>query len=458
MGLNAYLLPTLPIENLFNMTALESNSDSKIMKKVDGIERNVDKDDLAEGNEINSESGDSEEEEDDVKNKFGEIMADLKSCAKTSQVMSGTFDLATHIGVQAFIRKNKDDLGTVTPKKQTLLHLIAECERRELPHTQALELFIHGLVNMPENLLERQDDNGKTPLFCAITNKRHRLAKIMCNAHGDINSILKISKIPGASKSANCIHQAIMKKSSKKDDEFIKFLIQKADEDTLLAVDENELTPLHLAVEYQRCDDSQLSIIKALVEGCDKVLDMTYKHPEMGSLSPYLHHEITYQQAKRNEGQMTERKQNAEVEGVLKNERFGSKSNSNDKREPRKKKLGEPHTLEESIPSSFPQWESTYDFGPKQQMLERNRSFLPEATSMSNTKQGELLTPDKKSSSHKSRASKLKPTEADASEIKDYLKLEYLRRKKHDQAVGYLYGLQQGIIPKSNTSLPRYIS
>ncbi|KAI2464187.1 hypothetical protein F4781DRAFT_425759 [Annulohypoxylon bovei var. microspora] len=443
------------------MAALKSDNDLEIIEKLDREEKDVE-----DGDSDSDDSSDDEDEERPLKrvrDNFDRILADLKSSAKSGRVKSGTFDLTTPTGLLAFLDHNKADLGKRNTKNQTLLHLIAEAEKDELPPTRKMKLLIEELVHLSDNLLAMQDENGKTPLFCAVTNRNHKLVTIMCEAHHDVNSILKIPKTPTARQSTNCIHQAIMKKSSSRDDDLLKFLIEKADEDTLLAVDENGFTPLHLAVEYKRCDDAQRGIVQALVERCDKVLSTTYRHPERGSLSPYLYHEFTHEEAKQRERQAIERKQRPETEGVQRNERFRSKDNLKDKkRELSNEKLREPVMPEEPGPPSFPssRWTHIDRFDPMLHIFDRSRSVVTGAVEINGISRRETSTTiEKKPSSKRSRTSKLNPTESSALAIKQYLKLEYLRKNNHDDAVEYLYGVQQdrhiyfdlsGVSPKVN--------
>ncbi|KAI1213091.1 uncharacterized protein F4807DRAFT_471577 [Annulohypoxylon truncatum] len=453
---------------LFNMATQGSDGDLEITENLDGKEEIQDDDSFGSDESI-SQSGESGDEEDEdwppkkVKDSFDRILADLKSGAQSGKIKSGTFDLTTPVGVQAFLDANKAVEKSST-KKQTLLHLIAESEKDDLPPARKMEPLISGLVELSGNLLATQDENGKTPLFCAISNKNHILANIMCEAHADVNSILSISKNPKVLRSSNCIHQAIIKKSSAKDVNPLKSLIERANEDTLLAVDENGLTPLHLAVEYRRCDEAQLGIVQKLVEKCDKALDMTFKHPEKGLLSPYLYHEFTYEEAKQREKQVANRKQGVDTEGAHKSVHFSEKDNFKGKqRELSKDMPRELRTPDILVPSSRPQSRlaRTGGFRATLHMPNGSEDFQVGTTSTNDINKREKLKSVDKTSSKKPKASRLKPTESSALEIKQHLKLEYLRKRNHDDAVEFLYGSQQnrhiyfdlsGVSPKVNKS------
>ncbi|KAI1102252.1 hypothetical protein F4804DRAFT_343395 [Jackrogersella minutella] len=385
-----------------------------------------------------SESGGSEDEEDEerpvkrVKDKFHRILSDLKFCAKSNKVKSGVFNLTDPTSIQAFLNHNSAYIGKKSTKGQTLLHLIAEAEKDELSAARKI-----------------------------------KLVKLMCEAHDDVNSILKIPKGLTCLQSANCIHQAILKKSSSKDDDLIKFLIERSDANTL-AVDGNGFAPLHLAVEYKRSsDEAQGDIVQALVERCDKVLDTTYKHPEKGLISPYLYHELTHEEAKRKEVDAAEKKQKAEAL-VAKNERLRNKDNPKNKRGELKEKPRELPVPQVLAPSDFPlrapRWAtpveaSTSKIGSETAALQNiSKGPLCATTAVNvidvDSKWGESTPVVKKSSSKKTRTSS-------SLGIKQYLKLEYLRKRSHDEAVEFLYGVRQdrqmyfdlfGISPKVSKS------
>ncbi|KAI0382948.1 hypothetical protein F5Y04DRAFT_251481 [Hypomontagnella monticulosa] len=443
------------------MCASKTDDELEIIEKPEKKEEDEEDDESVKTDESSSESGESGDEEEDedvrkkVKRRFDKILSDLKSGAKAGEVKSGNLDLTNSAGVQTFITQNAAYLSKTSTKEQTLLHLIAEAEKDDIPPAKKMKLLITALVQLPDNLLAKRDENGKTPLFCAITNRNHRLVRIMCEAHHDVNSILMIPKSLTTSKSTNCIHQAITKKSSSRDDELIKFLIEKAEADTLRAIDENGFTPLHLAVEYKRCDEAQLEIVKALVERCDEVLDMTYKHPEKGRLSPYLYHELTYEEAKQKEKETTDSKRKADkadTEAAQKDKRPSDKDKEKEKRwEPSKEKTLREPAPQESLPLQPPRMAPlraeapTGKYSSKSSMPERSRGPLAALTTTTDFGKAELLTPveKKKSSSKKTKVSKLKPTDASALAIKQYLKLEFLRKRNHDDAVEFLYGSQQ---------------
>ncbi|RAH68475.1 uncharacterized protein BO66DRAFT_126039 [Aspergillus aculeatinus CBS 121060] len=65
--------------------------------------------------------------------------------------------------------------------------------------------------------------------------------------------------------------------------------------EALMALDDKGNTPLHLAVAYERCTDAGLSVVKALIDFCDKALDA--QTSTTNRLSPYRYHLFTRAEA-----------------------------------------------------------------------------------------------------------------------------------------------------------------
>ncbi|KAG6356900.1 hypothetical protein INS49_014775 [Diaporthe citri] len=408
-----------------------------------------------------SEESDSDDGEDkSASSNLLKILDDLKSGANASKerkAMSGTLDLSNETDLKEFLRQKRTYLAKKTTKNMTLLHLIAERPRNDMPDMKNLKGLVSALVKLEDNLLAERDHNDKTPLFLAITNKNRRLARVMCEAHHDINSILGIGKTNNA-RSTNCIHEAIKNKSSPRDEKFLVDLISKAKADTLCAMDEEGLTPLHLAVEYERCDETQLKIVQALVKEGEKALDKTYQHEEKGPLSPYLHHLHTCEESKQREANVSETKRRSEktdAESSHRRDRLGRKDHFKElkgglpRERPRDHSVSRGlHSLQQSEMASATESEvPTGKNGPELSIANQGRedtSAQPKVDSRSQEVASISKEKDKeRSSAKRNHKSKLNPTATSASDIERFLKLQYLRRKTHDDAARLLYGAKQ---------------
>jgi Ankyrin repeat len=402
-----------------------------------------------------SDYSDAEEDDDDygetanavvskasVKKKFEKIISDLSS---------NVLKLESEESLTRFMDQHPELSRTSSPKDQTLLHLFAEAGRDELP-IRRIKGLVKALILLPENLLTKRDSDDKTPLYCAIALRNHKLARLMCEAHDDLDSVLRIQ----TKRTPNCVHLAIRNKQSPKDDELINFLIEKAGPDTLCATDENGLTPLHLAVDYSRCDQAQPSIVKTLVEKCEGTMLQVYEHKEKGPLSPYRYHDHTYQEAMdrenkerslreakkrhaddRKEGDTTLSAAAGTGSDSLRAARADRHAHTSRDRTKGHVDLLAPPTLStRRAPMHLEAPTGKFGAGPAKAALAdtprlkaRNHSETPVPTD---------------SKKKRNKSSKVKPDEQSAMEIRKYLKLYYLRTQKYDEAMEFLYGDQQG--------------
>lgn len=402
----------------------------------------------------NSESG-SDDEEEDLGDTFDRFIRKIKDNELT---------LDNQANLDAFLAEHENILGKRTSKNQNLLHLLAESAGSKDWYKKTKKL-VKALIttSWPEgDLLAQQDADDKTPLYCAIATKDHKLAKAMCEAHPDIDSVIKLP-----SKRTNSLQKALQLKIST-NAELITLMIDKSSPETLCAKDESGLTPLHLAVDYLRSDDTQLGIVKSIVERCPQAMDQTYEHREMGLLSAYRYHELTYQEGMEKAARDAKKK-------MLEKKDAGSSANGQQNAKslreaapirPRQQTAAEqmPSQLGSKMPNKS-EAAPTGKFGSAAPKTAAGDA-APKPGQLSKTKTGSKLesksdknAPDvngkvsgtrtKKSSDgkKKSRVSKIVPTEESARNIKKYLKLYCLRTKNHDDAIEFLYGVQQGKLP-----------
>lgn len=173
---------------------------------------------------------------------------------------------------------------------QTLLHIIA--------NTLGHKSLTRCVLKKDKKLLEHKDESGKTPLHMAIVKKNFDFLSVVLGEIEDLDALLRMT----CEHSRNCIHTAIY--HDLRQDYTVK-LIKRASEATLCATDQDGLTPLHLAVDYERSSESHLSIVQALIAHGDGALDQFTTNPK--DLSVYEYHQYTRSQAVARRG--TERPQ-----------------------------------------------------------------------------------------------------------------------------------------------------
>lgn len=338
----------------------------------------------------------------------------------------------------------------------TLLHLIAEEDKDDMPPVEKMAGLIKALVQLPQNdLLAVRDTDGKTPLFCAVTNRNHKLVKIMCKAHPKVSTVLKLPRsFSNPTRSANCIHEVILKKSSSKDNKIIQFLIELADADALLARNEDNLTPLHLAVEYKRCDEGQVKVVEALVHKCPQSLDETYEDSAKGLLSPYRYLEFSYPQDKENlpEGSVRKFDRPRHREVGPRNSKDNRHSVPEKKQhskgdQPRGPSFQSPLYAAQT-PSAVPIGKYSSKFSVSDESREPT-TFITRIDDSNRKQPKTTMDMDKIEKMDKPlstpKKSRIRVTDVSVEEIKKCLRLYYLRNRSHDAAIEFLYGIQQGI-------------
>jgi hypothetical protein len=228
------------------------------------------------------------------------IARDFRKICK--EVKSKSETLEADIKSGKFSEDKKDILTQLTKKGKSLLHMITEkftSEEEEGSESEddndsdtsdstntVLKLLVQELVKqhgdlMLTNVDENKDD--KTPLRIAIDASHDSLVEWICEVSTNLSHVLKIPF-----KGKNCVHAAIQ---SELPHEVIIHLIEKANQDALCAQDDSGFTPLHLAVEYERCDKEQLEVVQALVRQGDGALDLEAEEAE--NFSVYRYHEHT---------------------------------------------------------------------------------------------------------------------------------------------------------------------
>ncbi|KAI0906245.1 hypothetical protein F4823DRAFT_90753 [Ustulina deusta] len=402
-------------------------------------------------------SSDDDEEESSpkkTKRKFGKIFGELKAGKKSNELKCGDYNLTDPAGLREFLNQNATILSKKSTKDMTLLHLIAEEDKDDMPPVEKMAGLIKALVQLPQNdLLAVRDTDGKTPLFCAVTNRNHKLVKIMCKAHPKVSTVLKLPRsFSNPTRSANCIHEVILKKSSSKDNKIIQFLIELADADALLARNEDNLTPLHLAVEYKRCDEGQVKVVEALVHKCPQSLDETYEDSAKGLLSPYRYLEFSYPQDKENlpEGSVRKFDRPRHREVGPRNSKDNRHSVPEKKQhskgdQPRGPSFQSPLYAAQT-PSAVPIRKYSSKFSVSDESREPT-TFITRIDDSNRKQPKTTMDMDKIEKMDKplstQKKSRIRVTDVSVEEIKKCLRLYYLRNRSHDAAIEFLYGIQQ---------------
>lgn len=242
-----------------------------------------------EDDEYQSDSDEKEEDEID-RAKVAEIHEKI-----LEEVDSGSITLATDGERHAFFESYGRYYKEINTDQSTLLHgLMGDMKRDDNVIFQRRIPLIDLIFEYDSQAPNVRDDRGETPLFIAVYKQLYTAVRYMCE-----KSEVAVKSLWIQNKNHDtCLHIAIQKEMEL---DFINYLIERIKPEELLKQGErmnpNELlklgnkinTPLHLAVEWEKCKPSQINLVQRLVEWEPKQLGM--KNGE--GLSPFQHHLMT---------------------------------------------------------------------------------------------------------------------------------------------------------------------
>ncbi|KAI0968531.1 hypothetical protein F4678DRAFT_192806 [Xylaria arbuscula] len=175
-----------------------------------------------------------------------------------------------------FLREFDAYLGSKPPEKvDNVLHFMAG---KRVPSP----FLIRFMLDNHKDRMDDKDNAQRRPLTLAIESNQEDFIRTVLDSEYDDRALERILGLK-SSDAGNGIHKAIRNISSPK---LIIDLINKVSNDVLKDTDGEGCTPLHRAVEYTRCTEAQVDVVKALLERGDLALDERNK----AGLSVYQHH------------------------------------------------------------------------------------------------------------------------------------------------------------------------
>lgn len=199
--------------------------------------------------------------------------------------------------------RSKELSQTTRNEHRNFLHFLA-CAQHSLrkPLHWLVQLAVYG---HPQDM-GVLDISNQTPLSAAIAVHNEVFVdgcmKAFKKKPSEIKAALEAAECVGQDDDQGvetCLHLAI--KNNLKPD-LIKGIIENVSEKTFCVKDRRGCTPLHLAVDYERCSPSQVNIVSHLLRfSPPNALTAKMKKDSMGpSRSAYQHHEITRKLFERN--------------------------------------------------------------------------------------------------------------------------------------------------------------
>lgn len=177
-----------------------------------------------------------------------------------------------------FLHQYGDYISLKPPKDHdNVLHMMAF---RRHPSNWLIK---HILQNHKERM-DDEDNAFRRPLYLAIHSHKEDFIKAVLDSDYKDEDLQRVLGGVRKSDAGNCIHLAIEKSI---DPALTVRLINKASQQTLKDRDGEGCTPLHRAVAYSRCTESQLDVVKALLRRGDSALGVYTKPPNNYSVYRY---------------------------------------------------------------------------------------------------------------------------------------------------------------------------
>ncbi|KAJ5544315.1 hypothetical protein N7513_007126 [Penicillium frequentans] len=199
-----------------------------------------------------------------------------------------------------FMRVWKKDLKQVAGGSQNILHFLAK-DGRLFRNQISLKWFAMRIMGYYPELMGQVDDQNRTPLSLAITERN----ELFIRAYGAVNTpywenireeLKKECKYEPSSAfpPVTCLHLAMLSDISSQSRQII---IDRAPVEMILMRNSAGLTPLHLAVDFDRCSPEQVEVVRRLL-GHELAMEALTKKtlmPLVPQFSVYQFHENTRQ-------------------------------------------------------------------------------------------------------------------------------------------------------------------
>ncbi|KAL4921648.1 hypothetical protein BDW62DRAFT_114630 [Aspergillus aurantiobrunneus] len=200
---------------------------------------------------------------------------------------------------RSFIKDRGQYFKEVARGNQNILHFLAKDGRLFRNRISLKWVALRIMAYYPE-LMGHVDDQNRTPLSLAITERND----LFIRAYGGVNTpywenireeLKKECEISSAIPSETCLHFAMVSDISSQSR---KIVIDRAPVEMVHMLSPAGLTPLHLAVDFNRCSPEQVDVVGRLLSHELAVEALTKKthipqYPVKNRLSVYQYHEYT---------------------------------------------------------------------------------------------------------------------------------------------------------------------
>lgn len=215
-----------------------------------------------------SEAGDDEQDRAIAEKSLHDIFKDI--ILKIKHANKKNADLKNLVEEQ--LDQNAEKLTNSTAQGKTILHMVADIASEDTttvsnvkPKISNLKPLISELLRRHPNLDSKRDNDARTPLHYAIKLQVARVVDMIADELG--NKFDKVLLIPDNTRN-NGLHAALKAPKVKK--KIPLSLIKRVQSpDTFRATNIENLTPMHIAVEYERCNSNQIEIVDEMIKWWD---------------------------------------------------------------------------------------------------------------------------------------------------------------------------------------------
>ncbi|RSL61222.1 hypothetical protein CEP53_005192 [Fusarium sp. AF-6] len=245
------------------------------------------------------------EDEDHVKVRFDQDIEDALSFVQSLASRKPTKEEKSQQLLE-FVDSRKMEWHKTTREGQNFLHVLAYCNSIRKPATSLQWLMSRAMLRLP-HLIGSMDKTKRTPLTVALSNGNEVFSYAAClNLKPGTRQRFKEPlesecENQGSDREVTCLHTALTCAFNKEDlrQDIVKIMCSFVPDKMFTVKDHKGRTPLHLAVEYERCCKAQVGIVEELLHWGPQALDI----PIQASLysnqtfSVYQYHVHTQRQA-----------------------------------------------------------------------------------------------------------------------------------------------------------------
>lgn len=231
---------------------------------------------------------------DEVSHRFQQ---DIEQAQDLEQRLGGLSPEKKKEARQNFVNDHLSWWRKRTHGNMNFLHFLARYDDKTKP---SLHLIMARAITKMTAEMGMMDKDRYTPLTLALMRGNYQFVHATCK-----NTVPKTKKSigealesecagPETERTTTCLHEAI---SWSQDYEIIQTIIEFAPEAMFSVKDGKGRTPLHLAVEYERCSPAQVELVKELLRRGPAAMDVKILgKPDSDTV--YQYHERTRNEAK----------------------------------------------------------------------------------------------------------------------------------------------------------------